>query len=216
MIDPDLSLGATTQLYWEHRVIEAAVACARKIPPLATATAGEHADVALIVRFFDQYVHAWHYANEETYFVPMLRTMGTSSASSAVLRIDEEHGQSHVALAALQAHLAEAGRGDALAPGLFDAAWPRFLDLVLTHVHHEDRYLYRMLMSALSSPAQRHLGWVLRHAPASEGRQSVPLALEDEVRALSARYAVAFPGWDETLASLDQQGRTEVGEKQVG
>jgi hemerythrin-like domain-containing protein len=202
--DPDLSLGATAQLHWEHRVIEAVVACARRLPPLASADEAARDDLAFVVAFFDRYMHGWHFQNEETYFVPVLHHMGTDDAQRAAVHIDVEHQQSHVALKALRAHLAAALQGDAEAMASFDGALPPYLDLALTHIHLEDRYLYLLLQRVLSSIAQRHLGWVLRHDPATEGRPGLPQDLEDQARALAARHGVAFPTWDAVLAGLQE------------
>ena len=203
MFETELSLGATAQLYWEHRVIEVVAACASRMGSLLRAGADRRKDAAFVMRFFDGYMHAWHFVNEERYFVPVLRTMGTGSAQRAAEHLTDEHGQCHAGLKELRALLEHALEGDRAAAASFDEGLPAYLDLVMSHLRKEDRYLYGLLQRALSSPAQRHLGWVLRHEPVGEGRDGQPAGLEAEARELAARYGVPFPAWDQTLEGLE-------------
>jgi|GEM_PF-2660828 len=205
MTAPELSLGATSQLYWEHRVVEAVATCARRLGPIADATPPVRADYEAVFTFFLAYVDTWHFLNEEKFFVPVLRGMGTTGSLLAVERIVAEHEESRLAFLAMKASYDAASTGDPQAAGVFDAQFTRYLDQLLEHLWLEDRYLYRLLQNALSSPAQRHLGWVLRHEPASEGRDGTPVEQEEVARRLCTRNGVTFPAWDQVLEGLEAE-----------
>lgn len=201
----EISLGATSQLYWEHRVIEAVTSCAQRLGPVASASPQTRADLEAVFAFFRDYVDTWHFLNEEKFFVPVLRTIGSEGTLRAVERIVTEHQESRAAFIELEDAYRAATGGDDAAAHVFDARLRKYLDLVLAHLWMEDRYLYRMLQNALSSPAQRHLGWVLRHEPVSEGRDAQPVLHEEAARRLCARYGVTFPAWDAVLNGLEAE-----------
>ncbi len=203
----EASLGATAQVYWEHRVIEAVDAAARTLDDGSTASEEARQEYAIILDFFEVYVDAWHFGNEERFLVPVLRAMGTAAASLAMQSIAGEHDGAREAFRRLKDHHERLIAGDATVEASFPAMFKAYLDLTMDHLHREDGYLYALLQNALSSGAQRQLGWELRHRPVEAGRLEMPVVEEEAARRLCTRRGVPFPTWDEVVARLESGER---------
>ncbi len=142
----------------EHRVIEQVLSCVEKMAGQARATGRLEAPWATkAIRFLREYADRCHHGKEEEQLFPMMEERGFSphQGPTAVMRAEHVEGRHHIA--AMDAAIAGAGRGEDTAVKDFAAHAVAYVSLLREHIRKEDHCLFPMAEQAIAPADEREL-----------------------------------------------------------